>query len=130
MEPYDPLRKPDKEAWLALDEDVRILLALDYHRRARTPLPHRRRKAHAVIHVVVENQIALGDDYPVEGTVRRLMAEGLDRHEAIHAVGSVLVEHLSRLAEGAPSPDPDLDAAYRAALRDLTAEGWRRSFES
>jgi len=45
---------------------------------------------HASIHVIVENQAALGDDTPVAGAIERLMAEDIDRHEAIHAVGSVL----------------------------------------
>ncbi len=129
MKSYDPQRKPDPEAWLAMDEGERIALALDHHRRARTRLPNARRRAHAAIHVIVENQIALGDAYPVERTVRRLMDEGLDRHEAIHAVGSVLIGHLASLAEEA-LPNQDPNAAYIAALQDLTAESWLRSAES
>jgi len=39
---------------------------------------------------MVENQVALGDQYPVESVLSRLMAEGLDRHEAVHAIGSAL----------------------------------------
>jgi len=34
-----------------------------YHRRARIRLPNE--KVHAVIHAIVENQIALGDELPV-----------------------------------------------------------------
>jgi hypothetical protein len=122
MRRYDPARKPDPKAWLGLAEDERIRLALEHHRRVRTRVPNVR--MHAVIHAVVENQIALGDDYAVERTVQRLMEEGLDRHEAIHAVGSVLIGHLSDLAGEAPPPDPN--AAYLAALQDLTADGWGR----
>ena len=40
-------------------------------------------KLHAVLHVVIENQIALGDEIP-----------GLDRHEAIHCIASVLAEFI------------------------------------
>src|ERR1700676_270077 len=80
---YDPLEAPEPEQWLALDEGERIHLAQSYHRRARVRLPNE--KVHAVLHVVVENQIALGDEMPVQRTVQRLIAEGLDRHEAIHA---------------------------------------------
>ena len=79
---YDPLEAPEPEEWLAIDEAERIRLALDYHRRARVRLPNE--KLHAVLHVVIENQIALGDEIPVQHTAQRLMAEGLDRHEAIH----------------------------------------------
>jgi hypothetical protein len=40
---------------------------------------------------VVENQLALGEATPVPTTLERLMDEGLDRHEAIHAIGSILM---------------------------------------
>jgi hypothetical protein len=50
-------------------------------------------KLHGLAHVMVENQIALGD--PPVPAIRealvRLMGEGLDRHDALHAVGSVVM---------------------------------------
>ena len=70
---YDLLEAPEPEEWLAIDEPERIRLALDYHRRARVRLPNE--KLHAVLHVVIENQIALGDEIPVQNTAQRLMAE-------------------------------------------------------
>lgn len=75
---YDPLEAPEPEEWLAIDEAERIHLAQDYHRRTRVRLPNE--KLHAVFHVVVENQIALGDEMPVQSTVQRLMAEDLHSH--------------------------------------------------
>ena len=57
---------------------------LHYHRRAGIFPPNE--QLHATFHVVVENQIALGDELPVRRAVDRLMAEGLDRHQAVHAV--------------------------------------------
>ena len=63
---YDPLEAPEPEEWLAIDEAERIHLAQDYHRRTRVRLPNE--KLHAVFHVVVENQIALGDEMPVQST--------------------------------------------------------------
>ena len=92
MQHYDPLEPPDPEEWISLDEQERIQLVEDYHRRTRIRLPNV--TAHAVIHAVVENQIAFGDETPVRRTIERLMAEGLDRHDAIHAVGSVLAGHI------------------------------------
>jgi hypothetical protein len=53
------------------------------------------------------------------------MAEGLTRHEAVHALGSVLTE----MIVGAPS---DKEAkgfqadAYNDAIARITAEDWRR----
>jgi len=118
---YDPLDAPEPEEWLAIDEAERIHLAQDYHRRARVRLPNE--KLHAVLHVVVENQIALGDEMPVQGTVHRLMAEGLDRHEAIHAIASVLAEFMHDLVNN-PGLSTESNQAYFAALQQLTAEGW------
>lgn len=71
---YDPLEAPDPQQWLALDESERIDLAERYHRDAGIRVPDH--TAHAMIHAVVESQIALGDELPVERTLRRLMAEG------------------------------------------------------
>jgi len=126
MDRYDPHVPPAPEEWLALDEQERIDLVEDYHRRARIRLP--KAKAHAAIHAVIENQIALGDEIPVQRTVQRLMSEGLDRHEALHAAGSVLAGHMSDLlsrAEAVSGADPN--AAYYAALERLTAADWLRS---
>jgi hypothetical protein len=85
-------------------------------------------KAHAVIHVIVENQFALGDELPLKRTLQRLMSEGLDRHDALHAVGSVLIGHISDLlaapeAEAGADPNP----LYYAALDQLTAKDWLSS---
>jgi hypothetical protein len=118
---YDPLEAPELEEWLTIDEAERIQLARDYHRRARVRLPNER--LHAVFHVVVEYQIALGDEIPVQSTLQRLMAEGLDRHEAIHAIASVLPEFMHDLVNN-PGSNTEPNQAYFAALQRLTAEGW------
>ena len=124
MRGYDPLEAPEAEEWLALDEAERIRLAERYHRRARIRLPSI--KAHAAIHAVVENQIALGDEIPVRATLDRLMEEGLDRHEAIHAIGLVLAEHMYDLLQ-AREPETQRIESYYAALARLTADDWRHS---
>lgn len=129
---YDPFMEPDPEQWLALGEQERIELVMEYHRRARIRLP--REKLHAVIHAVVENQIA-DHELPVRGTAQRLMSEELDRHEAVHAIGSVLLGCLNDLVQRSTSGGGELDTrcdqnpheAYFAELETLTAEGWLRS---
>jgi hypothetical protein len=121
---YDPLEAPEPGEWLSLDESERIRLAQDYHRRARIRLPNI--KAHAIFHAVVENQIALGDEIPVRRTLVRLMGEGLDRHEAIHAIGLALSDHIYDLLHG-PEHKTEPNEPYYAALDRLTAEQWRRS---
>ncbi len=121
MQHYDPLDAPGFEEWLALDEQERIALARDYHGRARIRVPNV--AAHAAVHAIVETQIALGDETPARRTAQRLMDEGLDRHEAIHAIGSVLVEFMTDLMK-APESGGDPNVAYFAALERLTAANW------
>jgi hypothetical protein len=59
-------------------------------------------------------------------TLARLRREGLTRHDALHAVGGVLIEQMqSLLGEDAESSTDDVSDRYAAALRTLTAEGWR-----
>jgi hypothetical protein len=53
------------------------------------------------------------------------MKEGLDRHEAIHAIGSVLSEELF-VVMSAQSAEGDPNADYTEKLKSLTAESWRK----
>ena len=124
MDRYDPLEAPDAAEWLALDESERIELVVQYHGRTRETLPNLRQ--HAAMHAIVENQIALRDEIPVGRTLARLEAEGLDRHEAVHAIGSVLAEYMyDAFKHGRPEGDPN--ERYWMALEKLTAKRWRRA---
>jgi hypothetical protein len=124
MQRYNPLVSPDPEEWLALGEQERIDLARDYHRKERIRLPNA--KVHATVHAIVETQIALGDETPAPRTAQRLMDAGLDRHEAIHAIGWVLIQFMSDQTE-TPEFETDPNAPYFAALERLTVEDWRQS---
>ena len=124
MKRYDPLEAPEAQEWLALDEKERIDLVLNYHCKARIRLPNA--KVHAIVHAMVETQIALGDETPARRAVQRLINEGLDRHEAIHAIGWVLVEFMSDLIDE-PESRAEPNAPYFAALEQLTAEDWWRA---
>ncbi len=125
MKPYNPDKSPDPADWLDTDESERIDLVSSYHRRARVRLPNLR--VHATIHVIVENQVAMGERAVVE-TLTRLQSEGLNRHDAIHAIGSVLVEHMNELLkEGHRTEQVDPNEAYFQALQELTAAGWRNA---
>ncbi|MBC7226838.1 MAG: DUF1841 family protein [Thermoflexales bacterium] len=121
---YDPLVAPDPKEWLEMDEDRRVQMVLDYHLEAGIRIP--KSYLHAIIHTIVENQAALGDETPVEQTLRRLMHEGLDRHDAIHAIGSVLINYVWNLMhEGVrPTDVSDSHAAYFEEVRQLTAQEW------
>jgi hypothetical protein len=123
---YDPEITPDPTAWLALDEQERIDLAEAHHRAARIRLPNV--KGHAVFHAIVENQIAIG----LESVVRamsRLMNEGLSRHDALHAIGSVVAEHLFETAALNTKDDTNtIQTRYDAAVERLSAKEWRRQY--
>lgn len=121
MNRYDPDHAPNPAQWLALDEQVRIHLAEEYHRVKRIKLPNL--KAHAVFHAIVENQIAENLESVVRAMVR-LTAEGLSRHESIHAIASVLAEHINELFN-AKADEKHFVAIYNAAVERLTARRWR-----
>ena len=93
MDSYDPDTTPIGPDWLNLDEGERIELVSSYHRRTKVRLPNS--QLHAVIHVIIENQLALEEEAVVKA-LTRLQDEGLSRHDALHAIGSVLRPALSR----------------------------------
>ena len=94
MEAYNPESAPEPAPWLELDEQERIVLVA----------------AHAAFHTAVENQIAM-DLEPVVRAMHRLTKEGLTRHDAIHAIGSVLAEHLFDILSTGQSDDADASQA-------------------
>ena len=120
MDAYDPLRPPPVADWTELDESERLNLVLAYHQKQDDDLPNP--DAHAVAHVIVENQVALADETPVAAVMARLMQEGLDRHEAIHAIGYVLMGTLHETIQDNSEADPT--SAYYRELTRLTAEKW------
>ena len=123
MRAYDPHQTPDPEKWLGLDEAERHALVEAHHRLAKVELPNA--TLHAVIHTVVENQLAMGIP-EVRSALERLIGEGLDRHDALHAIGSLLAERMYEVLEGsAKGLEPN--QAYLLKLEQLTAEKWRDS---
>ncbi len=125
MEAYDPLNAPDPDEWQSMDEDECINLVIEHHRRGSVELPNE--QLHAAIHVIVENQIALGDEIPTQATMERLIREGLDRHDAIHAVGSVLVNSMHELL-GEDNAAPSANEWLCGELNNLKAAEWLKGF--
>ena len=114
---YDPMTPPSPAEWLALSEPERLKLVEAYHEGAGAPLPSA--KLHAVVHVAVETQIAQ-DFEPTLRAMARLAAGGLDRHEALHAVGNVLSHHIfGAMKLGAQEFD---EALYAIELEFLNLE--------
>ena len=121
MDKYDPSKSPIPEEWNVQDEDELLNLIRTYHKRDGVSLPNL--NLHAVIHVVVENQLALGVE-SVEKTLDRLLADGVERHEAIHAIGSVLVEHLWTVMQEPSVSDVSHDPYFKA-LEALDPSDWK-----
>ena len=122
MDLYDPDASRASADWLQTDEGERIELVSSYHRRKKIHLPNA--QLHAVIHVIVENQLALGDEIVVE-TLARLQREGLGRHDAVHAIGSVLAVDLYELMQDSSEATADVHRRYLERLKKLTAKNWR-----
>jgi hypothetical protein len=121
---YDASDAPDPKAWLELDETERIDLIIDYHDRRNLPVGESAR-FHGVTHMIVENHVALGGATLVPVTLDRLMDEGLDRHEAIHAIASVLMGLTFDVVLHKTDDAGDLNTKYGRELTALTATGWR-----
>jgi hypothetical protein len=121
---YDPSVEPPAQEWLALPEEGRIEMVRSFHERHDNDLSEEDQlRMHVGIHVIVENQIAMRYE-PVPSTVARLTRQGLERHEAIHAVGAVLS---CQIWDAQQNPDAQWESGvYRRKLEKLTAKRWRK----
>jgi hypothetical protein len=120
---YDPDHPPDPARWLAQKEMELLDIVERYHKRAGVMLLNPRQ--HAALHVMVENQVALGGQTPVSAAVDRLMGEEMSRHDAIHAIGAVLDKHVHRAHA---TNTPVSREAYYDDIRALTKESWLAEF--
>lgn len=118
---YNPNTPPDPAFWLGLSESERLRLALNFHVSQQSGA--RNLKAHALLHVVVENYIATGLG-PAVRALSRLQSQELSRHEAIHAIAAVVAEH-TRIQTSGPPPAFNHQAALNAALESLAAQSGR-----
>ena len=97
IDSYDPLNPPDPVAWMALDAEARVALVRDFHHSIGDRGENE--QMHCTLHSIVENQVAMGEAMePVRERLRQLMAQGLDRHHAVHAIAIVVARHMYRLS--------------------------------
>lgn len=118
MMTYDPAVAPNVEDWLGLDEQSRMDVVAEYHRVNRVQVARRDRMMHAAIHAIVETQIASRDPAEVAEAMARLTAAGMERHEALHAIGATLASYMFSLSRDA-SIGEDGHARYREAVAKL-----------
>ena len=123
MKTYNPDRSPRATDWLGLDEAERTRLVQTYHERTGDLAGNA--EMHALLHTIVETELAEGDESPTRA-LARLRREGLDRHECIHALASVLVPLIGQAMGGQSRPE-DLARERDQALDELTAQRWLSS---
>jgi hypothetical protein len=98
---YDADSAPDLNAWKDASQDERLRAVDEHHRalgRPHPPMPKPR--VHAALHLVVEDQLATGEPPEARRALERLVAGGLTRHEALHAVGRVAADALDAALAG------------------------------
>jgi hypothetical protein len=118
---YDASHAPDPDEWLDADEAERVALVVSYHRVRGIEVPNM--DMHARFHALVETSLA-EDDPAVADALQRLTGGGLDRHEAVHAIGYVMAQQALKRPSRAPTDDPA--GMLAAELRKMSAPRWRR----
>jgi len=119
---YDPLTAPNATAWLALDEGERMMLIIEAHKGE--DLDEQQLQLHSSGHLIVENQLAL-EDPEVVLHFNRLMKEGLDRHNALHACAALVMEMMFNLFQTEQQNiGGDPNTYYKKRLVQMTAEKW------
>lgn len=74
-------------------------------------------RLHALVHVVVENQLAAGDPKEARAALARLRKAGLSRHEALHAIGEIVAVDLFAVMRDGKFIDRQASERALAALR-------------
>lgn len=106
------------------DEAIHTRVVEEHARRPHPHLEPDAMRAHLLIHELVEKQLAERDPPEVATALHRLLADGLDRHEAVHAIGTTVAGEAFQMLREGRVLDRD---KYVRALDQLTAERFRRS---
>ncbi len=124
---YDPMQAQDAAAWLDTPPEERVRLVTEYH--AAAGMSGTGLRVHCGLHVTVENQIAQRDPPETAEKLRQLMAQGLDRHQAVHAIASVVLAHMRKMiGRTADRPGREaLAATYVSGLKRMNARKWLKS---
>lgn len=125
MNTYNPLVEPNKEEWLALSECDRIDSVKEFHENSNDDEFEEEAalSIHSTLHVIVENQLAMGVAL-ISETIAKLTRQGLDRHEAIHAIGAIISEDIFDVMRGEKTEFSPI--RYRKKLDKITAKRWKK----
>ena len=115
MREYNPAKSPDRQQWLALDKTRQLeLVRLAHHDMDAN---ENALATHCGMHSAVETQVAQNSP-GVRDAIGRLRKQGNSRHNAVHAIGLVLIQHMRKMA----TSQEGLDVAnthYQAQLAEL-----------
>ena len=100
------------------EREVRVRVAREHALHPHPGMAGTRLRLHLSVHVVVETQLSGGKPPEVGATLQRLMEQGLERHQAIHAVGQVAAEEVVACLSRGERYDED---RYVSRLRALSA---------
>ncbi len=123
---YDPAKRVEPQWWRSLGAEERVSLIEAAHvvlPAWHHPVPESR--PHALLHVVAENLAARGDEIPVYAALQRLVRQGLQRHDAIHALGNACSEHARAIGSGRASPDDPPPEGQIKSAAAMTVAKWR-----
>lgn len=127
---YDPNNWPHPDWWDRMGMSERIQAVAKYH-QAQKDLNGSNaainEHLHAIAHVIVENLLMSGRRSMLRPVLEKLMRQGLTRHQAIHAIASVLFDHVTE--ELRDRKHCDRMAGYLAKLNQLDAIAWARRGE-
>ncbi len=121
MDKYNPFESIDPAEWLECDESERIELVREFHKNLEDEMPDDALSIHSSVHVIIENQLAMGVKLIPE-TIAKLTRQGLDRHEAIHAIGAIISEDIFNIVKG--KTQEFSTKKYRRKLEKITAKRW------
>ena len=123
---YNAENAPSPTDWLKLPEQERIRFVSTFHMVHR--LKSGNAKAHAAIHVIIENQIAMGFG-PTVRAMARLQTQGLSRHDSLHAVGSVVSGYMfAAMRKPEETDSQTIQSEINAAIERIDAESWRKEY--
>ncbi len=80
-------------------------------------------RAHLLIHEMVEQQIEAGQPAEVLDALRRLTGGGMNRHQAVHAIGALVAKEAFAMMQ---TKRPLDESSYQQALNELTVEAARK----
>jgi len=95
----------------------------DFHEASGEEFPEDALEMHTIFHVTVENQLAEKVELLPE-TIAKLTRQGLDRHEAIHAIAAIISEDIFDLWKG--NKTEFSTKQYRRKLEKITAKRWKK----